>query len=431
MRRTGSRSAFSGWIPIAVAAAIVAGGSTRAGAEEPSPASVTLEELMRIALRESPLLRARGAEHRAALERVPQAGALPDPELAWEFEAAPLERPSPADARENRFRLSQHFPFPGKRGLARSVASADADVVNASLEAARLDVATALRESFYHLHHLYVSIEILEESHEALRALAEIATQRYAVGQASQHDVLKADVELASEDARLAALREEIPAVESRIRAIVGGDAATPLGRPEAPELVNAPATADSLVALALEHSPAVRAADARVERARSGVGLARTESRPELMFGAGYMIMKDEPDAWMGMVGMTLPIWRGGKAAPMRREADAGLAAAQSESDQARRDVTASVHEARAAVVAARARAQALADRALPRAEQSFESTRFAYQNGHATFLELLDAQRTLLAIRFDSEEALMDALVAEAGLAAAVGDLPEVRDE
>ena len=127
-------------------------------APPPAPASlsrpaaaesvVTLDDLMSVAMRESPLLHARDADRRAALERVPISGALPDPELSWEFWGAPLDDPAPSSASENRFQVSQRFPFPGKRGLERKEASARADVAGASLDTARLAVATALRKSF-------------------------------------------------------------------------------------------------------------------------------------------------------------------------------------------------------------------------------------------------------------------------------------------
>ena len=423
MRRRRALARVVGW------ASLLAGSALAAA--EPAPATVTLDELMRIALQESPLLRARDAEHRAALERVPSAGALADPEVTWEFRDAPLENPAPSEARENNFSLSQRFPFPGKRGLAREVAAADADVVNASLDDARITVANQLRNTFYHLHHLYQSIAILEQSNAALSTLSQIATQRYAVGTSPQQDALKADVELASQEARLTALREEVPAVESRIQAIVGRDLPTPLGRPEVPDSIAAPAPVDSLIAQALARAPSVRAADAKVVREKSGVGLARKEGLPELMLEAGYMIMKDMPDAWMGEVGMTLPVWRGGKVGPMRREAEAGLVAAEAERDQIRRDEATRVREAYAALAAARARVTSLAGRAVPRAQQAFESTRFAYENGRAGFLDLLDAQRTLLSLRLDYEEAFLDALMADANLTAAVGEVPEVAHE
>ncbi|MFN8178424.1 MAG: TolC family protein [bacterium] len=392
---------------------------------------VTLDELMTIAMRQSPLLLARDADRRAALERVPRAGALPDPELTWEFLGAPLDDAAPTSASENRFQVSQRFPFPGKRGLERKEASASADVTGASLDTARLAVATALRKSFYHLHHLHDSIESLEESRDAMQAFAEIAQQRYEVGKSPQQDLLKAHVELATEEARLAAFRAEIPAVHARINAILGRDLVAPLARPEVPDSLVPPERVEDLVARAYRRSPTLRAAEAEVDRATSGVGLAKKEAWPDFTLGAGYMAMKDAPDAWMGMAGITLPIWRGAKVAPARREAEAGLAAAEADRDQIRRDVAASVREARAAVVAAQARAEALDETALPRAEQAFESTRFAYENGSATFLDLLDAQRTLLSLRLDYDEAFMDALMAGADLAAAVGDVPEVPHE
>jgi hypothetical protein len=52
----------------------------------------TLEDYLIIAAKNNPNLKAKYFQYQAALERVPQVGALPDPQLGFSFFIMPMER---------------------------------------------------------------------------------------------------------------------------------------------------------------------------------------------------------------------------------------------------------------------------------------------------------------------------------------------------
>jgi outer membrane protein TolC len=372
-----------------------------------------LDSLTAIALRENPRLEALDAAYRGARAQIGPAGALPDPMLTYRFEGAPLGNPSPAQAMENRVELEQMLPFPGKQGLMKSMAAEEAAMAGAQLAQARLEVAADLHRAYYDLDLARASIAILEENVATLAAMAENARTRYEVGRGMQSDMLKARVEKAMEEARLAELRQRLPAALARVNAILNRAPGELLEIPLPDSLgpnESVPADSAALEEVALRAQPMVRMRARAVTRSEFGLRLARREGLPDFIVGAGYMGMKDAPDAWMGMLGVTLPIWRGNKVGPRREAAEEARRQALAELQQTRNDTRRMLREAWAMVGAARAMLRLYQDAVVPQAELSWSSSQTAYQTGALGFLDLLDAQRTQLQARLGYREALAE---------------------
>jgi outer membrane protein TolC len=68
---------------------------------------------------------------------------------------------------------------------------------------------------------------------------------------------------------------------------------------------------------------------------------------------------------------------------------------------------------------------ARLYADSVLPQADQAVASARVAYETDRAGFLDLLDAQRSLLQFRLEHEQAVVEYLKSRADLVLAVGDM------
>jgi outer membrane protein TolC len=123
-------------------------------------------------------------------------------------------------------------------------------------------------------------------------------------------------------------------------------------------------------------------------------------------------------------MLGLSLPVWRWNKVGPARQEAQASLASAEAEREQTRNDVRAMVRDAWTMMTTSRTQVNLYRDSVIPQAEQSLASARTAYETNRAGFLDLLDAQRSLLESRLEYQTALVDYLKSRADLGLAVGD-------
>ena len=76
--------------------------------------------------REKPQLEAFEQRYEAAMQRIPQAAALPDPMLQVTSRGV---RPDPPGPQENVFMLSQKLPWFGKLGSRKEVASSEAEAL--------------------------------------------------------------------------------------------------------------------------------------------------------------------------------------------------------------------------------------------------------------------------------------------------------------
>ena len=390
-------------------------------------AAEDLDSLTAIALRENPRLAAGDAAYHAARAQIAPAGALPDPMLTYTFQGAPLGNPSPGKATENRLQLEQMLPFPGKPGLMRSMAEEEAEMAGAQLEQARLEVAAELRRAYYDLELTRASIAILEESVAILDAMVDALRTRYEVGRGMQADLLRAQVERAMEEARLAMLRRQVPAALARVNAVLDRAPDEPLATslPDTlgPRESMLPDSA-ALEALALRQSPSVRMRERAIARSQLGLRLARRAGLPDFTIGAGYMGMRDMPDAWMGMLGVTLPLWRSGKVGPLREAAEAAQLQAQAELDETRNETRRRLREAWAMTSAAQVMLSLYRDSVVPQAELSRTSSQTAYANGAIGVLDLLDAQRTWLQARLGQREALAEYRKRRVELGVAAGE-------
>ncbi len=399
-----------------------AGASPAASAADAAAAG--LDSLLTIAFRENQRIRSLEAAYRAGLEKVPQAGALPDPMLNYIAESTPFKRPSPTQAATTRIGVSQMIMFPGKLGLMKSAMAEDAEMAREQLERARLEVAADLTKAYYDLYLLRASADVIEENQANLRAMAEVARTKYEVGTAMQQDLLKANVELARETNQLVILRAKIPAAAARINAILNRASGAPLGRPSLGDTASVWPDLAILQDEAAARQPMLLMKDRAIRRNEYALRLARKKGLPDFTVGVEYMAEKEMPDTWTGMVGLSLPIWRWNKVAPARREAEQSLASAQADRNQTKNDVLFMVRDAWTMASTTRTLVNLYRDSVLPQAEQSLASTRAAYETNRVDFLNLLDSQRSLLMARLEYEEAITDYLKSRADLGLAVGD-------
>lgn len=361
----------------------------------------------------------------AARGDLTQAGLLPNPQLSVGAANLPLR----ANASSNgagvgrnlvtSAELDQPLELGGKRG--KRVARA-----RALLAGAREGVADAMRTASFELRRAFWQGVRARER----RALAEQVKQRYAEtirisrARSQSQDISAIDLE----KVELEGLRQEndladaVAAARSAVAELLAlvGPAAPPeveiRGELAAPAVAVDPAR---LLARARELRPDLRAARSQADAARLGVAAARAEAVPDLTVGVGYthslaLRAGDNPDALAVTLALPLPLFHRnqGEIAKASAEADrAARAAAALDARVAQEVAAAGARYAAAAEKVARYQAGALqrADRALQVAEKTWRA-------GDRSLLELLEAERTWIALRGDYLDTLFE--LREAGL-------------
>jgi outer membrane protein TolC len=231
---------------------------------------------------------------------------------------------------------------------------------------------------------------------------------------------------LAHNERELAAQRQ---IVGERINLLLHRAPELPL--PPAPREIDAGALgrdldAPALVARALETRPELRGLAAGVRAREAEVALARREFFPDFRVRGGYETSWQE-DPLKPVVGVELnvPLQITRRRAALE-EAQALLAREQSRTraleDRVRFEVTSAVERLR--------ESQHLLDIAraqrLPPARDRVVGARAAFTSGQITFLEFVDAERSLLAAEQAEFEGIADLSVRRAALTRALGEIP-----
>ncbi len=400
-----------------VLAAALAAAPTLAAQEGSPPRADTLDLPGAVALarRENPRLAAAHAQVEAAGARIRPAGALPDPTLQLGLMNYML--PSLSARRDplsmNQVTLMQMLPVNGSLGLRRGVARADSARAAFARDAAVLDVERDVRARYWELYHVDRQLDVMERTVTVLRDLADISTTMYAVGGASQADVIRAQTAITRMRQEILDMGLQRVAAAAALNAALGRPAETPVALPAAahaghgaPNIVLAepePPPLESLLAQADSGSPAIAAARAMSRAAVTNERLVRRMIVPDLSLGVAYGQRIGDNDMVSAMVGVSLPIYAASRQYRMRDEARAMRAASDADVRTMRLEVRALLTTAYAEAVTARRQVASYTGTLLPQAEASVTAALAAYRVGRADFPAVLDAQMALLEIEHD----------------------------
>ena len=290
----------------------------------------------------------------------------------------------------------------------RSVEAAKADT-DASVEDSRSVLISTLGD----VGHAYIDLrgaqarrQILTENIATENDLRDLAGQRRRAGLGNDVDVVRAAAEASSAEAQLPSVQEEITADINQLSKLMDrppGALAAELdaARPVPPVPPSVPIGLPSDLA---RRRPDIREAEARLHAATARVGVAVADLYPKLTLGASAGLQSESLltlTNWASRfltAGPTveLPIFDAGRRRATVRLQD--VKAQEAALDYRRTVLTAlnEVDNALAAYGADQARAAALGD-AVARDREAVDLARQRYASGVASFIDVLDAERTL----------------------------------
>ncbi|MCA1851858.1 MAG: TolC family protein [Beggiatoa sp.] len=387
---------------------------------------LTIEAALAYARHHNPAIGAARSRVQAAQKVPAQASAYEDPMVTWEAWNAPGNfRIDEAD--NNIFRLSQKIPFPGKLRLKGEMASKDAEKTEAELKAEEIDTVAEVKKAYYALWLVYRNLEVYRRDQELVTQFARIAEQRYAVGQVSQPDVLRAQVELTRLINRVSTETLALGKAQARLNALLSRAPEAPLGAPQDPPAPAVPYSMTELEKLTLGIRPELLAQTRALDKERLALALARKAYYPDFEVSINRFVNFDERDGFGISVSTSIPL-----AFKYKHDAGVGEATAsrQVAQDELWRLRDLALFEVKQALVEAQT---ALEQRNLflhthiPQAEQALQASQIGYQTGTLDFLSLIDSVRAIELIHLEHLMAAANFERAWAELERAVGqELP-----
>lgn len=359
---------------------------------------------------------------RAAQARPAIVSGLEDPMLSPSLDHKPLE----GMGQNTSITIEQRFPLSGVRGYRRAGAKAEADRTQAVADKTTLDIDLDVASAYLMLRKERQMQRILTEQTELAASVVKSANARYAAGNGSQAEVLRAETEHARLHAKLATSLANVASAEVMFNTSIGRDStlAVPTLSPDTMRLVTQSGLPkEEAVASALRLRPELSGGKAESRRAAADVKVMESMYKPMATVRAGMADTMAEGKGYMLMVGISLPIWRSRLQAGVA-EAKAMESMTHADVDAMQRMIageTAAAWETHRGSVL---RYQSLRDDVLPRATRTMPSALAAYADNRLALTGVLESAQALWMVQMELVDAEYEAGLSWSRLHRAMGD-------
>lgn len=371
--------------------------------------NATLHEAVYLAVQNHPQVIAAFADWSASVESITVARSLPDPKLTFQaYIQDNLTSLMPG--------LSADIPGYGKRDARAAAATSNSRAKYFQFAAAVQQTAFGLQKSYYPLHFLDAKLNVNRQTLTLLSKLEALARAKNEVGQGTLQDVLKAQMEQKQLQTETTNLEDSRQVMLAQFKAALGlrpEQADPPV--PAEPNFTDNRLDDEQLLANALKQNPRLQELVAEIRSAEANIQVARKEKMPD--FSAGFQAEVYEPPFYWPQASISLPIWRD-KLAAERAAAEAGLRAAKARLTAGQISLAVEFAEQSYLVREADRQLVLLRESLLPRAKQSLEIARVAYQSSRVDFPNVIDAQRSQLNFQLDEIAAQTQREIARAEL-------------
>jgi multidrug efflux system outer membrane protein len=316
--------------------------------------------------------------------------------------------------------------------IRQGLTAANADVAGqvAAERATALSLVSDVATSYLQLLELDQEHDIAEQTLASRRATLALARERYQHGLISELDVKQFEAQVAAPAVTLAATERARAETEHALDVLLGEPpTAIPRGGTLA-QAVDALVVPDSVPATLLARRPDVVEAERAYAAATARVGVADAARMPTIMLTGSYGsqsrdpadLFKSDTRVYALQAGVSIPLFTGGRLSGQAAAARARVVQARAQYEQAAlnalrdaNDALVAVHTTRDQAVAQETQVEALKD--------ALDLAQLRYRSGLASYLDLLDAQRSLFTAQLALSQAQLQQLTAAVQLYKALG--------
>jgi cobalt-zinc-cadmium efflux system outer membrane protein len=382
-----------------------------------------LEDALAMALQAHPELTLQAAQSDAAAGRVEQAGIRPRPAASLELEDAFGSGPYDGfDSSQTTLSLSQTLELGGKRGHRRVVAREEERLLERAHEVQRVEVLRATARAFLRVLRAQEEVEFAGQLRRMQEELVAARQEQIRVGRIPESEKQRSVAALALAKVQCAQAHGELQLARQELALHLG------LSEPLEGELVHALEIPTALPEL--EELRARLVDNAQLLREEAGVSLSealleREEAArvPDPELSLGVRRYEEGVDHAL-VVGISLPLAFGGQNRGDLRAARAALVEAAQRRELVRRRLGAQLAAGHSLLQSTLAEVRTLEDEVLPAAEQSYADSENGFRLGSIDYLELRQAQDTLIGARRQLSDARIRFLEAAVDLQALTDD-------
>ena len=360
-----------------------------------------LQALINQAIICNPEIRAAEAKILAAELRIPQAKALPDPQITLGYQDDTFREFTLGDQELSWIVVqgSQTIPFFGKRKLRAQVASHEVMALKADLEGMKLKTASRVKELYYDLFLAYKNLDIIQTRTDLFKRTENAALLRYSTGMGQQQDVLLAQTERYNLLTQEEQWKNRIRIDESQLNALLARESGSPIKKPEELSPTTLPYNLNELTELAYKNSPELMARAMILTQQNSRVQLAKREAFPDFTVNGGVFPRGGEfTTMWMLTTTFNLPIYYYQKQKNAIREAEATTVETAYNLDTTRFDLSSNIRENYSTITASDRLIKIYKSGLIARTVQDFELSLIGYVTGKNDSLAVINTLRNLI---------------------------------
>ncbi|WP_426235359.1 TolC family protein [Pseudomonas sp. TWP3-2] len=382
-----------------------------------SGATLTLDQALQTAFAGNPDLAAAQWEIGIAEGDRRQAGLIPNPEVSWEAEDTRRE------SRTTTVMLSQPLELGGKRGARIDVASRAQDAAGIELERKRNGLRADVIQAFSSVQTAEQRLQLSRQSLALTEHSLRVAQGRITAGKSSPVEGTRAQVQLSEVRLELSRAERDQANAYQQLAQVMGAPLAVSTVVPSATQSLPAAPSSTTLLER-LNQTADLRLAALQIDQREASLGLEKAQRIPDLTVSVGSQYSELERER-VNVVGLSMPI-------PLFNRNQGNVLAAARRSDQARdlRNATelrlrTEIQTALAQWQTANGEASAFNQTVLPAAQSAVDSATRGFEMGKFGFLDVLDAQRTLISARAQYIQAVAEATDARVRIERIFGDL------
>jgi cobalt-zinc-cadmium efflux system outer membrane protein len=384
-----------------------------ARAEMEPPMPLTLSAALALADGANADLSAARNELRAADGTVRQAGLPPNPSLSLERVAADGE---------TTIQLSQPLELGGKRAARVTAAQRGRDSASAELALRQAAVRADVIDAYFSVLAAQDHLRLAQEAGDLAQRAAAATSRRVAAGKVSPVEETRARVAASSVQLDLVRARGSLASARKRLAAMWGNPAPR-FERADGAIEVLPPLPEQVALRRRLERSPALVLARSELARRQALAQVEVSKRTPDLTLSVGSKRSED-PGRTQAVFGVSVPLpffdRNQGNVLESARRVDK----ARDELDAATLRLETELSQAREDFEIARQQALVLQDDILPGSQSAYDAASTGFEYGKFSFLDVLDAQRTLLQAKSQYLNALADAHRAMAAISRILGE-------
>lgn len=377
------------------------------GARAAEAQVLTLDRALALAEQNSPRLKTALAELERARSGIRTASAYPNPELEALTGGVRARVPGVTSGNGVSVSIGQPIDLPSQRAPRIRAAEAGFDSARLALLEARMRLRADVKQAYYLVMRRKAEHDLLLDNQKLLQQTRDRIALSVNVGERAKFELVRIEAELANAINQAASAGLRVLQAVAQLRPLLGVD--LPAETTVTGELRDSvgEASYDALFLQMMERYPAMRRAQAEVDRAQNRMEAERALKVPRPTLFAG---IDREPEQQRAIFGVSIPIPLWDQRQGPIGEAVAGFQQATSLAEETRLGLRGELEVAFNRLLVARQQIAAYEGGLLRQAESALRVAEAAFRFGERGFLEVLDAQRVLRGVRTDFLNARFD---------------------